>query len=90
MSSPPLPFLDSFFNYAKRACNLENKDNSFWVSFGKLGGIGFMLVFSVLAGIFLGQKGDEYFNTGSTLTLLGVFFGSAVGFWNMFRMIKKG
>ena len=45
---------------------------------GAVGGLGIEMAAAVVAGAFLGQKGDEVLGTGSLLTVLGVLLGEAV------------
>jgi hypothetical protein len=55
------------------------KGSSGWGSsfklLGAVGGLGIEMAAAVVAGAFLGQKGDEALGTGSALTVLGVLFG---------------
>ncbi|GEM_PF-6140144 len=58
----------------------EEKDRSGgWGSsfklLGAVGGLGIEMAAAVVAGAFLGQKGDEVLGTGSLLTVLGVLLG---------------
>jgi len=50
--------------------------------------VGLELAFSVLFGIFIGNKLDYYFNARPWLTLTGFFLGMAAGFYLFFRRVK--
>lgn len=65
----------------------KSKANAFLYAFGLYGGAGFMLVFSLLGGLFLGQYLDKTLETEPVFLLVGIIFGGAAGFYNLYRLV---
>jgi ATP synthase protein I len=56
---------------------------------GMVGGLGFMLGLSVLAGALLGHYLDRRWGTGPWVTLAGVLLGTAVGFREVIAALRR-
>jgi ATP synthase protein I len=73
----------------------RSERDSFLIDFGVYGAVGFQLVASLLAGVFLGQWLDKKWGTDPWLMFTGLILGSTAGFLNLFRLVtwrnkKKG
>ena len=62
------------------------KRNTLWIKFIVIGS---ELAILILAGIFLGNKLDLYFDTLPIFTIIGVIIGSIRGFSLMFKLLKR-
>jgi ATP synthase protein I len=62
--------------------------DSAWRSLGQLGSIGMTLVAATVIGLGAGYYGDRWLGTSPWLTLVGLLFGIAAGFVNLFRSVK--
>ena len=62
------------------------KRNTLWIKFIVIGS---ELAILILAGIFLGNKLDLYFDTLPIFTIIGVIIGSIGGFSLMFKLLKR-
>ena len=62
------------------------KKNALWLKFIL---IGTELAFMILAGLFIGDKADKYFDSSPTFIIIGVVAGSICGFNLMLRILKK-
>ena len=51
--------------------------------------VGTELAFSILAGIFIGSKIDQYFDKTPLFTIIGVILGSIAGFSLMIKIVKN-
>lgn len=60
------------------------------VSFQKATTVGFYLLSSVVAGIFLGKLADEYWGTGPWVTILGIVLGMITGLYTTYKKIMGG
>ena len=63
--------------------------DSFYVTFGIYGAVGFQLAISVVAGLYLGKWGDKKLGTDPWLMILGVALGAVVGFYNLIKLMPK-
>ena len=54
----------------------------------RLSSVGIELSVAVIGGLLLGWWLDEQFETTPTLSLCGIIFGSVVGFWGLYRVLK--
>jgi ATP synthase protein I len=59
-----------------------------WKSLGDVASIGITLVVATVIGLGAGYYGDRWLGTSPWLTLLGLGFGIAAGFVNLFRSVK--
>ena len=59
-----------------------------WKSLGELASIGMTMVLATVIGLGAGYYGDRWLGTSPWLTLIGLFFGIAAGFVNLFRSAK--
>ena len=51
--------------------------------------LAYVLIASVLMMGAMGWFGDKYFQTKPLLTIIGIFSGLGVGFYNFFKSIKR-
>jgi ATP synthase protein I len=56
-----------------------------WRQIGNLSGVGLTLVISTVLGLVGGYYLDRWLGTSPWLTLIGLLFGIAAGFVNLFR-----
>jgi F0F1-type ATP synthase assembly protein I len=66
---------------------LSDRD-SFIMAFGVYGAVGFQLVASLLAGVFLGQWLDKKWGTDPWMMFVGLILGTGGGFYNLFRLVS--
>jgi ATP synthase protein I len=64
-------------------------DQSAWKALGELSTIGLTLVVATVIGLAGGWYLDKWLGTGPWLTLIGLGFGIAAGFVNLFRSVKR-
>ena len=57
-------------------------------SLGELASIGMTMVASTVIGLAAGYYGDRWLGTSPWLMLVGLLFGIAAGFVNLFRSVK--
>jgi ATP synthase protein I len=62
--------------------------DSAWRSLGDLASVGMTLVAATVIGLGAGYYGDKWLGTTPWLTLVGLLFGIAAGFVNLFRSVK--
>lgn len=60
-----------------------------WKALGELSSIGITLVLATVIGLVGGYYADRWLGTKPWLTLLGLGFGIAAGFVNLFRSVKR-
>jgi ATP synthase protein I len=60
-----------------------------WKALGELSTIGLALVISTVIGLAGGYYLDRWLGTSPWLTLIGLMFGIAAGFVNLFRAVKR-
>jgi ATP synthase protein I len=60
-----------------------------WRSLGELASVGITLVVSTVIGLGAGYWGDRWLGTAPWLMLVGLLFGIAAGFVNLFRSVKR-
>jgi len=60
-----------------------------WKALGELSSIGLTLVLATVIGLAGGYYGDRWLGTKPWLTLVGLGFGIAAGFVNLFRSVKR-
>lgn len=60
-----------------------------WKALGELSSIGIALVLATVIGLVGGYYADRWLGTKPWLTLLGLGFGIAAGFVNLFRSVKR-
>jgi ATP synthase protein I len=59
-----------------------------WKSLGEVASIGMALVAATVIGLGAGYWADRWLGTSPWLTLVGLGFGIAAGFVNLFRSVK--
>ena len=59
-----------------------------WKSLGEVASIGMTMVAATVIGLGAGYYGDRWLGTTPWLTLVGLLFGIAAGFVNLFRSVK--
>jgi ATP synthase protein I len=59
-----------------------------WKSLGEVASIGMTMVVATVIGLGAGYYGDRWLGTTPWLTLVGLLFGIAAGFVNLFRSAK--
>ena len=59
-----------------------------WKSLWEVASIGITLVVATVIGLGAGYYGDRWLGTSPWLTLVGLVFGIAAGFVNLFRSVK--
>ena len=57
-------------------------------SLGEVASIGMTMVAATVIGLGAGYYGDRWLGTSPWLTLVGLLFGIAAGFVNLFRSVK--
>lgn len=62
---------------------------SAWKALGELSTIGLALVIATVIGLAGGYYLDRWLGTSPWLTLIGLMFGIAAGFVNLFRAVKR-
>jgi len=60
-----------------------------WKALGELSSIGITLVVATVIGLAGGYYLDRWLGTSPWLTLIGLIFGIAAGFVNLFRSVKR-
>lgn len=60
-----------------------------WKALGELSSIGLTLVVATVIGLAGGYYLDRWLHTSPWLTLIGLLFGIAAGFVNLFRSVKR-
>ena len=60
-----------------------------WKALGELSTIGMTLVIATVIGLAGGYYLDRWLGTSPWLTLIGLLFGIAAGFVNLFRAVKR-
>ena len=60
-----------------------------WKALGELSSIGFALVVATVIGLVVGYWLDRWLGTAPWLMLIGLGFGIAAGFVNLFRSVKR-
>jgi F0F1-type ATP synthase assembly protein I len=60
-----------------------------WKALGELSAIGFALVIATVIGLVGGYWLDHWLGTAPWLMLIGLGFGIAAGFVNLFRSVKR-
>jgi ATP synthase protein I len=66
----------------------KGEDNA-WKALGELSTIGLTLVLSTVIGLAGGYYLDRWLGSSPWLTLIGLLFGIAAGFVNLFRSVKR-
>jgi ATP synthase protein I len=64
-------------------------EQSAWKALGELSTIGLALVIATVLGLAGGYYLDRWLGTSPWLTLIGLVFGIAAGFVNLFRSVKR-
>ena len=64
-------------------------DQSAWRALGELSTVGLTLVVATVIGLAGGYYLDRWLGTSPWLTLIGLLFGIAAGFVNLFRSVKR-
>ena len=60
-----------------------------WKALGELSSIGLTLVVATVIGLVAGYWADRWLGTSPWLLLLGLLFGIAAGFVNLFRSVNR-
>lgn len=68
----------------------EEKDQGRWPELVSYSSIGVEFAASVLIGVFIGYRLDLYFHTKPYLMVIGLFFGAAAGFYNLYKLARRG
>jgi ATP synthase protein I len=64
-------------------------EQSAWKSLGELSAVGIALVLATVIGLAGGYYLDKWLGTSPWLTLIGLGFGIAAGFVNLFRTVNR-
>jgi len=64
-------------------------EQSAWKSLGELSTVGMTLVLATVIGLAGGYYLDKWLGTSPWLTLIGLGFGIAAGFVNLFRTVNR-
>jgi ATP synthase protein I len=64
-------------------------DQSAWRALGELSAVGIALVLATVIGLAGGYYLDRWLGTSPWLTLIGLGFGIAAGFVNLFRTVNR-
>lgn len=64
-------------------------DRSAWKALGELSTVGLTLVLATVIGLAGGYYLDRWLGTSPWLTLIGLGFGIAAGFVNLFRTVNR-
>jgi ATP synthase protein I len=64
-------------------------DPSAWKALGELSTVGLTLVVATVMGLAGGYYLDRWLGTSPWLTMIGLLFGIAAGFVNLFRTVKR-
>ena len=65
------------------------EEQSAWKALGELSTVGMTLVLATVIGLAGGYYLDKWLGTGPWLTLIGLCFGIAAGFVNLFRTVNR-
>jgi ATP synthase protein I len=65
------------------------EDQSAWKALGELSTVGITLVLATVIGLAGGYYLDKWLGTSPWLTLIGLGFGIAAGFVNLFRTVNR-
>jgi ATP synthase protein I len=65
------------------------EEQSAWKALGELSTVGMTLVLATLIGLAGGYYLDKWLGTSPWLTLIGLGFGIAAGFVNLFRTVNR-
>ena len=65
------------------------EEQSAWKALGELSTVGMTLVLATVIGLAGGYYLDRWLGTSPWLTLIGLLFGIAAGFVNLFRAVKR-
>jgi ATP synthase protein I len=60
-----------------------------WRALGELSAVGLALVLATVIGLAGGYYLDRWLGTSPWLTLIGLLFGIAAGFVNLFRSVRR-
>jgi ATP synthase protein I len=60
-----------------------------WKALGELSAVGITLVVATVIGLAGGYYLDRWLGTSPWLTLIGLLFGIAAGFVNLFRTVRR-
>ncbi|MBX7148542.1 AtpZ/AtpI family protein [bacterium] len=69
--------------------NDQQENQSFYKAFAIYGAVGFQLVLSIVAGLWLGGLADTHFNTKPWIAIAGIVTGAVVGFYNLVRLLNR-
>ena len=67
----------------------SERDQSAWKALGELSTVGLTLVLATVIGLAGGYYLDRWLGTSPWLTLIGLVFGIASGFVNLFRTVNR-
>ena len=67
----------------------QSGDQGAWRALGELSSIGLVLVVATVIGLVGGYYADRWLGTAPWLLLLGLGFGIAAGFVNLFRSVNR-
>jgi ATP synthase protein I len=67
----------------------QSREPNAWKALGELSTIGITLVVATVIGLAGGYYLDRWLGTSPWLTLIGLGFGIAAGFVNLFRSVKR-
>lgn len=84
-----LDSLESFLFKNKKLTRKQGREKEWQEVPIKNTEIGFLVVFPILGGLFLGLYLDRRLNTSPKLTLVFLFLGVIIGFVNIFKIVKE-
>lgn len=67
---------------------MSMKDGHPWQALAVIGVIGIDLTVSLLIGLWVGKKVDQWLNTGVVFMMIGMFVGFAAGIWSVIHLLK--
>jgi len=65
------------------------KNSDPWKAMGLVGVIGIEIAIPLLAGVWLGRKADQYFDTTPIFLVIGITLGFTIGIWSVVNLIKN-
>ena len=69
------------------SCALSGESMVWWVVALRLTLLGWYIATCIVVGIFVGVVLDRWFDLTPLFTIIGVFLGSIVAFWGVYKMI---
>lgn len=66
----------------------ETRKKSNWATDLNFANVGYYIATPIILGVFLGISIDNWFKTKPFFTLLLIFFGTVMSFYNLYRLTK--